>query len=51
MPDRYRLLFRFASRPVQLIVYVGFNDENTLRKAGSRTDMYEAFNLDFSIYG
>ena len=43
MPDRYRLFFRFASSPVQLIVYVWFNDEDTLRKAGSRTDVYEAF--------
>ena len=43
MPDRYRLFFRFASNPVRLIVYVWFNDEDTLRKAGSRTDVYEAF--------
>jgi toxin YhaV len=43
MPDRYRLFFRFASRPVPLIVYVWFNDEDTLRKAGSKTDVYEAF--------
>lgn len=43
MPDRYRLFFRFASSPVQLIVYVWFNDEDTLRKAGSRTDVYEVF--------
>lgn len=43
MPDRYRLFFRFASRPVKLIVYVWFNDEDTLRKAGSRTDVYEVF--------
>ncbi len=43
MPDRYRLFFRFASSPVKLIVYVWFNDEHTLRKAGSRTDVYEAF--------
>jgi len=43
MPDRYRLFFRFASSPVKLIVYVWFNDENTLRKAGSKTDVYEAF--------
>lgn len=43
MPDRYRLFFRFASRPIQLIVYVWFNDEHTLRKAGSKTDVYEAF--------
>lgn len=43
MPDRYRLFFRFASNPVKVIVYVWFNDENTLRKAGSRTDVYETF--------
>lgn len=43
MPDRYRLFFRFASSPVQLIVYVWFNDEDTLRKAGSKTDVYEVF--------
>jgi toxin YhaV len=43
MPDRYRLFFRFASSPIKLIVYVWFNDENTLRKAGSKTDVYEAF--------
>jgi toxin YhaV len=43
MPDRYRLFFRFASRPIKLIVYVWFNDEDTLRKAGSKTDVYEVF--------
>lgn len=43
MPDRYRLFFRFASSPIQLIVYVWFNDEDTLRKAGSKTDVYEVF--------
>jgi toxin YhaV len=43
MPDRYRLFFRFASSPVKVIVYVWFNDEDTLRKAGSKTDVYEAF--------
>jgi toxin YhaV len=42
-PDRYRLFFRFASSPVRLIVYVWFNDEDTLRKAGAKTDVYEAF--------
>ena len=42
-PDRYRLFFRFASSPVKVIVYVWFNDEDTLRKAGSKTDVYEAF--------
>jgi toxin YhaV len=43
MPDRYRLFFRFASNPVKVIVYVWFNDEDTLRKAGSKTDVYETF--------
>lgn len=43
MPDRYRLFFRFASNPVKVIVYVWFNDENTLRKAGAKTDVYETF--------
>jgi toxin YhaV len=43
LPSRYRLFFRFASSPIQLIVYVWFNDENSLRKAGSKTDVYETF--------
>ena len=43
LPERVRLFFRFASRPVKLIVYVWFNDEDTLRKAGSKTDVYETF--------
>lgn len=43
MPDRYRLFFRFASIPVTVIVYVWFNDEDSLRKAGAKTDVYETF--------
>lgn len=43
MPDRYRLFFRFAPSPVKLIVHVWFNDEDSLRKAGSKTDVYETF--------
>lgn len=43
IPDRYRLFFRFASRPVKVIVYVWFNDEDTLRKAGAKSDVYEVF--------
>ena len=43
MPDRYRLFFRFASNPIKLLVYVWFNDEDALRKAGSKTDVYETF--------
>ena len=43
LPNRYRLFFRFASSPVKLIVYVWFNDEDTLCKAGAKTDVYETF--------
>ena len=43
MPDRYRLFYRFASSPIKVIVYVWFNDEDTLRKAGPKTDVYETF--------
>ena len=43
MPERYRLFFRFASSPKRAIVYVWFNDEDSLRKAGSKTDVYETF--------
>ena len=43
MPDRYRLFFRFATSPTKVIVYVWFNDDDTLRKAGSKTDVYETF--------
>ena len=43
MPDRYRLFLRFASNPVKAVVYVWFNDEDTLRKVGAKTDVYETF--------
>ena len=43
LPDRYRLFFRFASSPIKVIVYVWFNDEDTFRKAGAKTDVYETF--------
>lgn len=43
MPDHYRLFFRFASSPVKVIIYVWFNDEDTLHKADSKTDVYETF--------
>ena len=32
MPGRYRLFFRFTSSPIQIIIGVWFNEENTLRK-------------------
>ncbi len=34
---------RFASRPAKIVVHVWFNDEDTLRKAVSKTDVYTAF--------
>lgn len=43
MPGRYRLFFRFASKPAQLVVYAWLNDEDTLRKAGAKTDVYSVF--------
>ena len=43
LPDRYRLFFRFASKSVKIIVYVWINGEDTLRKAGAKTDVYATF--------
>lgn len=43
LPQRCRLFFRFASSPVKVIVYVWINDEDALRKAGGKTDVYESF--------
>jgi len=39
---RYRLFFRFSSRQ-KIIVYAWINDEESLRKAGSKTDPYAVF--------
>lgn len=42
LPPRYRLFFKFTS--VQRnIIYAWLNDEHTLRKEGSKTDVYEVF--------
>ena len=43
LPPRYRLFYRFSSRPVQVIVYAWLNDEATLRKAEAKTDVYAVF--------
>jgi toxin YhaV len=40
--QRFRLFFRFDSTS-RIIIYAWVNDENTLRKAGSRTDPYSVF--------
>lgn len=42
LPPRYRLFFKFTSKEKR-IVYAWLNDESTLRKAGSKTDVYEVF--------
>lgn len=39
---RFRLFFRYHSG-ARMIVYVWLNDEDTLRKAGSRSDVYATF--------
>ena len=33
----------FASNPLQVIIYAWLNDKDTLRKEGSRNDVYEVF--------
>lgn len=51
MPPRYRLFFRFCSKSPgkeyndkeNWIIFAWFNDELTLRKAGSKTDVYKMF--------
>jgi toxin YhaV len=43
LPSRYRLFYRFSSKPVRVIVYVWLNDEATLHKAGAKTDVYTVF--------
>ncbi|MDX3928780.1 MAG: type II toxin-antitoxin system YhaV family toxin [Shinella sp.] len=40
--QRFRLFFRFDSTS-RIIIYAWVNDENTLRKAGVRTDPYSVF--------
>jgi toxin YhaV len=40
--QRFRLFFRFDSAS-RIIIYAWMNDENTLRKAGSRSDPYAVF--------
>lgn len=40
--ERYRLFYRFSSRE-KIIIYAWVNDENSLRKAGAKTDPYTIF--------
>lgn len=40
--ERYRLFYRFSIKE-KVIIYVWVNDEDTLRKAGSKTVPYVAF--------
>jgi toxin YhaV len=39
---RYRLFFRYSSGQ-KTIIHAWLNDENTLRKAGDKTDVYNVF--------
>ena len=43
LPQRYRLFFMFASNPLAVVIYAWLNDQDTLRKEGSRIDVYEVF--------
>jgi len=43
LPQRYRMFFMFASKPLAVVIYAWLNDEDTLRKEGSRTDVYDVF--------
>jgi toxin YhaV len=40
--ERYRLFYRFSSKH-KVIIYAWMNDENSLRKAESKTDPYAIF--------
>ena len=42
LPDRYRMFFR-AHSPDRLIIICWINDTTTLRKHGSKTDVYRVF--------
>jgi toxin YhaV len=33
----------FASNPLAVVIFAWLNDEDTLRKEGSRTDVYDVF--------
>ncbi len=42
LPSRYRLFFRFKNEDEKIVI-VWLNDEFSLRKKGSRTDVYTVF--------
>ncbi|WP_282365643.1 type II toxin-antitoxin system YhaV family toxin [Pseudomonas sp. PS02290] len=43
MNPRYRLFFQFRSEAPKTIIYVWINDQDSIRKAGSKTDVYSVF--------
>jgi len=42
LPQRYRLFFKFSSQG-SVIVLAWLNDEKSIRKSGSKNDVYEVF--------
>lgn len=42
LPPRFRLFFKFSSAHSH-VIYAWLNDENSLRKEGAKTDVYEVF--------
>ena len=43
MAPRYRLFFQLRSDAPKTIIYVWINDQDTLRKAGGKNDVYAVF--------
>jgi toxin YhaV len=43
LPDRYRLFFQFSSTPQKRIIFAWINNDETLRQAGAKTDVYAVF--------
>lgn len=43
LPDRYRLFFLFRTDAPKTIIYAWLNDESTVRREGSRSDVYVVF--------
>ncbi|WP_051257754.1 type II toxin-antitoxin system YhaV family toxin [Desulfovibrio cuneatus] len=42
LPDRYRLFFQFSTEELK-VIFCWLNDQSTMRKKGSKTDVYVIF--------